>query len=98
MTNEEKQWREKNAADEQLSIVSNWCDYEDYDYVYKCGSMETLIDLFLFINFEIGVEFVSSVQELIDEECEDGEHETLDKALAWDKAHNTHFWYNPNEE
>lgn len=95
MTQEEKQWREKNSADEQLSLVSTWCDYEDYDIIDKCKTMERVIELYLFIQFEVGVEFVSSVNDLIDEELEDGDITTLGKALAWDKAHDTQFFSTP---
>lgn len=87
MTHEEELWRQEHDAYEQLRIVLNWCDYEDYDYIYRCGSMEKVLELFTFVNFDIGVEFVSSVQELIEEELEDGDTTTLDKARAWDKAH-----------
>lgn len=92
MTQEEKQWREENSADEQLSLVSTWCDYEDYDIIYKCKTMERVIELYLFIQFEVGVEFVSSVNDLIDEELEDGDTTTLGKALAFDKEHGTDFF------
>ena len=95
---EEAKWRKENAADEQLAAVNSWADYEDYDIVYRCKTMEVLIELYRFILFDVGVEFVQSVQELIEEEIEDGETTTLDKALAWDKAHGTDFFYDPRED
>lgn len=95
---EEQEWREKNEADEQLAKVSTWCDYEDYDVICRCKTMEMVIALYRFVTFEIGVDFVSSVQDLIDEELEDGDTTTLDKALAFDKEHGTDFFYDPRED
>ena len=95
---DEKEWRERKSPDEQLAAVANWCDYEDYDIVYRCKTMEMVIALYRFIQFEIGVEFVQSVQELIEEELEDGESETLDKALQFDIDHDTDFFYDPRNE
>ena len=92
---DEQEWRDKYAADEQISIVSHWADYEDYDIVYRCKSMEVLIALFRFISFEVGVEFVQGVQELIEDELAEGNTETLDKALKWDEDHDTDFFYDP---
>lgn len=92
MTNEEKKWREEHDAYEQLHILHNWCQYEDYDILYSCKNIETLLELYLFVNFDCDMEFVQSVQDEI-EEYEDWE--LLNKCLAWDKAHGTHFWYDP---
>jgi len=95
---DECEWRERKSADEQLACVANWADYEDYDIVCRCKSMEVLIALYRFINFEIGVEFWAGVQDLIDEELEDGDTTTLDKCLAWDEQHQTDFFYDPRNE
>lgn len=95
---EEQEWRISKSADEQLACVANWADYEEYDIVYRCKTMEMVIALYRFVTFEIGVEFVSSVQDLIDEELEDGDTTTLDKALAFDKEHGTDFFYDPRED
>ena len=92
MTKAEKKWREEHDPCEQLQIVARWCDYEDYSVFDDLKGMEGVIELFCFIQFDCDVEFVASVQALIEE---DEDWELLEKALKWDKKHGTHFWYDP---
>lgn len=84
---EQIKWeQEHDFVEEQLKIILNWSNYEDYEYVARCGDAETLCKLFHFVNHEIGVEFVSSVYELIEEEEEDNTTETLDKCKAFNES------------
>ncbi len=73
-----QEWIEDHDAFEQLNIVHDWCDYEDYSYFDKCQNVEELFALYAFIQFVVGVEFASGVYESIEEEAEDGETTTAD--------------------
>ncbi len=73
-----QEWVEDNDVFEQLSIVHDWCDYEDYSYFDKCKTIEELIAVYAFIQFVVGTEFVFTVYELIDEEEENDDTTVAD--------------------
>ncbi len=85
-----QEWCKKNDCFSQADIFSNWMSYEDSN-VFNDLMLNEIFDLYVFINFELDVEFMSSVYELIEEEIYDdpttplSELETISKCLRFNK-------------
>lgn len=80
-----KAWTEKYDVFEQASIVSNWMGWEDCGYIMEL-SLGEIFDLYVFVVFEIGVEFCSGVYDLIEEEEMEHEYETSNKVEKFNKV------------
>lgn len=67
-----EKWQNK-SCDEKLKALHNWCQYEEYDYVAECRSISDLEQLFIFLQFKLGVEFVASAYEMVceEEQCDE---------------------------
>lgn len=67
-----EKWQNK-PCDEKLKVLLNWCQYEEYSYVAECRSISDLEHLFIFLQFELGVEFVASAYEMVceEEQCDE---------------------------
>lgn len=64
-----KDWN-KMPVDERLKVLFYWSKYENYEYISRCRTVGDLEELYAFLHFDIGVDFVAEVYDVVDSEID----------------------------
>ncbi len=78
--------------DDQINALRAYTAYENCNELYKCRNLNELVEVYKFVRFGVGVWFVSTIYDMIDEEPASGETPIRDLCQKFNLAFGRNFF------